>query len=119
MSRAALMIVPMLIVIAVAIGLRVGAGEGIRAAIVYGAPSTGDALAWQVATFRDYGAARETIPVKMHVAVKAGGKTFSIAADSNEDGIAEISIPTTEHPSEIEVRAENGADASPRDSPEP
>jgi hypothetical protein len=108
MSRAALVIVPMLIVIVVAIGLRVGAGEGIRAAVVYGAPTAGDALAWQVATFRDYGASRETIPVKMHVAVKAGGKTLSVAAESNEDGVAEISIPTTEHPSEIEVRADDG-----------
>lgn len=110
MSRAVLAIVPLLIVIVVAIGLRVGAGEGIRAAIVYGAPrsGSGDSLAWQVATFRDWGAARETIPVRMHVAVKAGGRTLSVDTESNADGAAELSIPTTDRPTEIEVRADDG-----------
>jgi hypothetical protein len=108
MSRAALLLVPLLIVIVVAIGLRVGAGEGIRAAIVHGAPRSGDGLAWQISTLRDYGSAREMIAIDLHVAVKAGGKTISIDASTNTDGIAEIAIPTADRPTEIEVRASDG-----------
>lgn len=108
MSRAALAVVPMLVVAVVALGLRVGAGEGVRAAVVFGAPRTGDAFAWQLATFRDWGSARETIAARVRVTAKAGARTLALEAETNDDGVAELSIPGPDAPAELEVRADDG-----------
>lgn len=106
MARAALVLVPLLVAVVIAIGLRLGAGEGARAAVVYAAPRAegSDALAWQIETFRDYLTSRETTSVRMHV--KVDGK-IDLEAESNSDGAAEISIPTAGKPSFMEIRAED------------
>ena len=78
------------------LGLRIGAGDAVRAAVVFGAPIARTApgekprVAWQVLTFLDDRGVRETVPVK---ALRVVGRTRRDAAEwrgsSNVDGVAE------------------------------
>jgi len=61
---------PIVAILTLMIGLRVGAGEAVRAAVVFGAP-LGHAgpdgktrLAWQMLTFIDDRGVKETIPMR-------------------------------------------------------
>jgi len=63
-ERALLVGTPMAAMATVALGLRMGAGSAVRAAVVYGAPSSGagTGLAWQVVVFDEDHGVREPAP---------------------------------------------------------
>lgn len=76
----------------VAIGLRVGAGETMRAAIVYGAPLPrgGGRAAWQVRTLEDDGHTRTAISTTLVAKISARGIDRELDVRTNLDGVAEI-----------------------------
>ncbi len=90
---------PIVAIFTLMIGLRVGAGEAVRAAVVFGAPPGAPGpdgktrLAWQVLTFLDDRGVRETIPMKgLTVTARAKGREETWTGESNIDGIAEASL---------------------------
>lgn len=83
---------PMAAIAVVALGLRLGAPEGVRAAIVYGAPASGagTGLAWQVATFREEGGQRETIAMEdVEVVAWRAGREARWHGSTDDEGVAE------------------------------
>jgi hypothetical protein len=109
MSRVVLTVVPAVSVAIVAIGLRLGAGESVRGAIVYGTPRGAKATSWfwQVRTFSEYWGTRETLSVGLHATVDAGGKRVVTNAHTNDDGVAELELATDARPEQIELRADD------------
>jgi hypothetical protein len=90
---------PLVAVLTLMIGLRIGAGEAVRAAVVYGAPPGHPApggktrLAWQLLTFLDDRGVKETIPMSgLEVLARANGREARWTGASNGDGIAEIAL---------------------------
>src|SRR3954463_12378473 len=90
---------PIVAILTLMIGLRVGAGEAVRAAVIFGAPPGHPApdgktrLAWQMLTFIDDRGVKETIPMKgLVVIARAKGQEARWAGASNGDGIAEIAL---------------------------
>jgi hypothetical protein len=90
---------PVVAVAALMVGLRVGASDAVRAAVVFGAPPARAAaggetrLAWQVLTFRDDRGVRETLALKgLSVTARARGQEARWTGESNEDGVAEVSL---------------------------
>lgn len=107
---------PIVAIFTLMIGLRIGAGEAVRAAVVFAAPPGAPApdgktrLAWQVLTFIDDRGVRETIPMTgLVVTARSKGKVSEWKGESNIDGIAEASLSfegfTEGDEIEIEVRA--------------
>jgi hypothetical protein len=98
----------------VAIGLRVGAADEIRAAIVIGAPPPreGGRIAWQVRTQDDDGHTREAAALPISVTLRARGTKSVVHTATNVDGVAEIAadVPGIVFGDrvEIEVRDEHG-----------
>ena len=90
---------PIVAILTLMIGLRVGAGEAVRAAVVSGAP-LGHAgpdgktrIAWQMLTFIDDRGVKETVPMReLSVMARAKGHEASWKGESNADGIAEIAL---------------------------
>src|SRR4051812_10675652 len=81
------------------IGLRIGAGEAVRAAVLFGAPLAHPApdgrtrVAWQLLTFLDDRGVKETIPMKgIEVVARSKGHEARWRGESNKDGIAEVSL---------------------------
>jgi hypothetical protein len=76
----------------VAIGLRIGAADEIRAAIVIGAPPPreGGRIAWQVRTQDDDGHTRVAAALPIKVTLRARGKENAFQVATNVDGVAEI-----------------------------
>lgn len=109
MSRVALTVIPAVTVAVVAIGLRLGAGESVRGAIVYAAPRGANATSWlwQVRTFGEYWGARETISVGLRAVAEAGGKRVEARAHTNDDGVAELDFATDARPERLELRADD------------
>jgi hypothetical protein len=109
-ERLLLVVTPAVAMAAVALGLRVGAGQAVRAAIAYGAPTSGGGigLAWQVATFEEDHGVREPVAVpEVEVTARsAGGDDARWRGSTNEDGTAEVllAVPTTPVVA-LEVRA--------------
>src|SRR5262245_49438307 len=102
LSRAALLIVPIVVAMVIAIGLHIGAGSTAVAALVYRAPFTKEGTSvWQIQTFRDHLSSRETESVKMHVTLDEQGRPFEQTIESNVDGIAEL--PVRMRPNAIEI----------------
>ncbi|MBS2015572.1 MAG: hypothetical protein JST00_21980 [Deltaproteobacteria bacterium] len=90
---------PIVAIFTLMIGLRVGAGEAVRAAVVFGAPPSTPGpdgktrLAWQVLTFLDDRGVKETIPMRrLEIVARAKGQESVWKGDSNVDGIAEASF---------------------------
>lgn len=112
MSRVALTVVPVVSVAVVAVGLRLGAGESVRGAIVWAAPRSPRATAWhwQVRTFGEYWGARETISVGFRAIADAGGKRVEARGHTNDDGVAEIELATDARPERLELRADDDDD---------
>ncbi len=91
---------PLVAVATLMLGLRVGASDAVRAAVLFGAPPPEPApdgrtrLAWQLLTLVDDRGVRET--VAMHgLSVSArtpDGREAAWSGDSNEDGIAEVTL---------------------------
>jgi len=90
---------PLVAIATLMIGLRVGAGEAVRAAVVFGFPPGSPApdgktrLAWQVLTFLDDRGVKETIPMRgLTVVARAKGKESAWSGDTNVDGVAEVPL---------------------------
>jgi hypothetical protein len=93
---------------AVAVGLRIGARGGVRAAVVYGAPaaSRGAALAWQLVVFdEDQGAREPAAGVDLTVVARTADASAVAHATTNGDGVAEVvlALPRADGV-ELEVR---------------
>src|SRR5690606_21195943 len=87
---------PIVSVATLMIGLRVGAEDAVRAAVVMGAPPARalpdgtTALAWQLLTLVHDRGVRETIPIDgLTVVARARGREARWEGRTNEDGIAE------------------------------
>ena len=90
---------PIVAILTLMIGLRIGAGEAVRAAVVFGAPVGHPApngstrLAWQLLTFLDDRGVKETVPMKgIEVVARSKGHEARWKGASNADGIAEVSL---------------------------
>jgi hypothetical protein len=108
---------PIVAILTLMIGLRIGAGEAVRAAVVFGAPVGHPApngstrLAWQLLTFLDDRGVKETIPMKgIEVVARSKGHEARWKGASNADGIAEVSLEMEGlvfgDPLDMEVRLE-------------
>ena len=111
---------PIVAILTLMIGLRVGAGEAVRAAMIFGAPPGHAApngktrLAWQMLTFLDDRGVKETIPMRgLSVVARSHGREGRWTGASNGDGIAEIALEIEGvafgDPVDLEVRAEGEA----------
>ncbi|MDB4939142.1 MAG: hypothetical protein JWP87_6114, partial [Labilithrix sp.] len=94
---------PLVAILTLMIGLRIGAGESVHAAVVFGAPPGHPAangktrLAWQLLTFLDDRGVKETIPMKgIEVVARSKGHEARWEGASNADGIAEIALEIEE-----------------------
>jgi hypothetical protein len=89
----AIVLTPVAAMATFALGLRVGAENVMRAAIVYGAPPSAgrEGLAWQLMTVREESGVREAVPTSgISVVARAGDRVASWQGDTNADGIAEL-----------------------------
>jgi hypothetical protein len=99
MSRAERLLVvlaPAAAVAAVALGLRIGAGSAVRAAVVYGTPASGagTGLAWQVVAFDEDHGIREPAPgLGLDVIAQSGWHEARWHGVTGEDGAAEMLLP--------------------------
>ena len=109
---------PLVAIVTLMIGLRIGAGEAVRAAVLFGAPLGRPApngktrLAWQLLTFLDDRGVKETIPMKgIEVVARSKGHEARWKGASNADGIAEVSFEMEGlafgDPLDLDVRVEN------------
>jgi hypothetical protein len=108
-ERSLLVLTPAVAMAAVAVGLRLGARDGLRAAIVYGAPvaATARQLAWQVVVFDENQGAREpVVGADVSVLASSDGAAAQWNGVTNADGVAEarLDLPHAEHV-ELEVRS--------------
>jgi hypothetical protein len=109
-------VAPLVAIATLMIGLRIGAGDAVRAVIVRGAPSVrppaGEKtrLAWQLLAFREESGVRETVTLRaITVVARAKGQEARWSGDTNVDGVAEISLAFDGDPGreiDLEVRAE-------------
>jgi hypothetical protein len=98
-ERLLLLLAPAAAVATVALGLRVGAGSAVRAAVVYGAPASaaGTGLAWQVVAFDEDRGIREPSPgLALDVVARSGGREARWHGVTGEDGAAELLLPLAE-----------------------
>jgi hypothetical protein len=95
-ERALVVATPAAAMAAVALALRVGAGEAVLAAVVYASPrsAAGTGLAWQVVTFAEEHGSREPVSVSdVEVVARASGDEAHWRGATNEDGAAEMLLP--------------------------
>jgi hypothetical protein len=96
LERLLLVATPMVAMATVALGLRLGAGEAVRAAVVYGAPTSaaGTGVAWQLVVFDEDRNLREPA-AHLDVDVVAHGPAGEArwSGQTNEDGVAEVLLP--------------------------
>lgn len=99
LRRVVQIVAPLVAILTLMIGLRVGAGEAVRAAVVFGFPPGSPApdgktrLAWQVLTFLDDRGVKETIPMRgLTVVARAKGKESTWSGETNLDGVAEVPL---------------------------
>jgi hypothetical protein len=109
-ERLLLLVTPILAMAVVAVGLRVGAGSAVRAAVVYGAPPSkaGLGLAWQVVTFDEDHGVREPVALpEVEVTAVSVNREAHWRGATNDDGVAEmlLSLPSADAVN-IEVRAD-------------
>ena len=90
---------PIVAILTLMVGLRIGAGEAVHAAVLFGAPPAHPApngstrLAWQLLTFLDDRGVKETTPMKgIEVVARSKGHEARWKGESNIDGIAEVSL---------------------------
>lgn len=92
MRRLLLIAAPIVAVLTLMLGLRIGAGEAVHSAAIFAAPPTQGRVALQILTYYEERSVRETVAMKglTLVATSNGGKKEARwRGDSNEDGIAE------------------------------
>jgi hypothetical protein len=111
-----MVLAPIASVVTFMLGLRVGAGNAVKAASVFGAPpgkppAAGAPVpfAWQILTYIEDRGVRETIGMQgLTVVARSKGKESRWTGASNADGIAEATLAIPElapgDPVELEVR---------------
>jgi hypothetical protein len=109
----AIAVTPLVAMATLAAGLRVGAPDSTRAAIVLAAPAAhgSNVLAWQIHTLLEDRRVRESISVPgLVVTARSGSATVEWRGDSNADGIAEarLAFGTPEPPREVWVEVRDG-----------
>jgi hypothetical protein len=113
--RAIQIAAPLVAIATLMVGLRVGGGDAVRAAVVWGAPAAKPPpggktrLAWQVLTLLEDRGVRETIAVPgLEVVARAKGQEARWAGATNADGVAEAALDFDGDPGDaidLEVRA--------------
>ena len=93
-DRALIALVAATSIAMVAIGLRVGAGERVRAAVVMGAPLPrgGGRAAWQLRTEEDDGHTRTAVASAFSATIRARGATRELRGVTDVDGVAELAF---------------------------
>ena len=92
-ARVEIVVTPLVAFAALAAGLRVGASDTLRAAVVYGAPASKDALVWQLAIVADDRGVREALSVTdLVVVARRRAEIVTWRGSSNADGIAEARL---------------------------
>jgi hypothetical protein len=91
---------PVVAMVAVGVGLEVGARGGVRAAVVQGAPMSraGTGLAWQlVASEEEHGMREPLAHADVKVVGRAGGASATWQGTTDGDGVAEVrlDLPTS------------------------
>jgi hypothetical protein len=95
-ERILLVATPALALAAVGLGLRVGAGSAVRAAVVVGAPVSGAGTgpAWQVVVFDEDRGIREPVPhLELEVLAQSAGQNVRWRGATSDDGAAEVLLP--------------------------
>ncbi|MFO0674899.1 MAG: hypothetical protein U0169_00045 [Polyangiaceae bacterium] len=93
-ERVAMAVVPLLAVATLALGLRIGGRSTVRGAVVDGAAPSARGLAWSVTASMDDRGVREPLAhVDVEIVGTARGKTLSTNATTDDDGVAEFSLP--------------------------
>jgi hypothetical protein len=108
LERVLLLATPMVAMATVALGLRIGAGSTVRAAVVYGAPASdaGTGLAWQIVAFDEDRGFREPAPLKeLDVVARESGREARWHGATSEDGAVEMLLPFASPAVHLEVRA--------------
>jgi len=98
MRTAVLVLTPLVAVLVLVLGLRIGGKGAVRAATVWGTPppAAGDHVVLQIVTFLDDRGVRESVRVpKVHVTVTEleTGRATDLTQDTNVDGVIELSVP--------------------------
>jgi hypothetical protein len=94
-ERALLVATPIGAVAAVAVGLGLGGHGGVRAAVVYAAPSAtaGTGLAWQVIALEEERGVRQPLGnLPLDVVATSGDRTARWKGTTNADGVAEVEL---------------------------
>ncbi len=107
-ERLLMVLTPAVALAVVVLGLRVGAGERVRAAMVYGAPQShaGVGQAWQLAVFDEERGVREPVRLDgVEVVARAGTSQVTWRLSTNEDGAAELALPLKQAPDLVQVTA--------------
>ncbi len=117
-ERLAVFLTPVLAVATLAVGLRIGAGSAVHAALLYAAPPARDqrSLVWQLVTLANEGAGRETEPRRdIRVRATSKGREATWAGDTNGDGVAEVTLdlPGIARGDPVDVVVTAGAEESP------
>lgn len=95
MRRLLLIAAPIVAVLTLMLGLRIGAGEAVHSAAIFAAPPTQGRVSLQILTYYEDRGVRETAPMKdlsLVATSNAGKKESRWKGDSNEDGIAEANL---------------------------
>lgn len=116
---------PLVAVATLMLGLRVGAGDAVRAAVVFGAPAGRAApdgtsrIAWQLLTVVDDRGVRETVAIGgLEAVLRTGdGREARWSGATNEDGIAEMGFAleglSGDRPPDLELTVRAPGDPEP------
>jgi len=94
-ERWLLRLTPFAAMLAVALGLRLGAPSAVRAAVVYAAPvaAAGTGLAWQIVALEGDNGARAAIAgTDLDVTARSGGSVARWRGITNDEGVAEAQL---------------------------
>jgi hypothetical protein len=89
-ERILLVATPAVAMATVAIGLHIGGRDGVRSAVVRGAPPAGGSIAWQVVVFDEDNGVRQPVPgLPIDVEAHEGSASATWQGATNVDGVAE------------------------------
>jgi hypothetical protein len=112
LQRALMVGTPIVAMAAVALGLRIGAGSAVRAAVVYGMPASnaGTGLAWQVVLLdEDRGVREPAAGADVEIVARSAGGDARWKGTTGEDGVAEVLLPVAGAAGlHLEVRSAGG-----------
>lgn len=108
LERVLLVAAPVVAMATVALGLRAGAGNAVRAAVVHGAPlsGAGTGLAWQLVAFDEDRGYREPVALPdVEVIAWEGSHEVRWRGATNADGTMEMLLPLAAPAERLEVHA--------------